>query len=373
MHWFRRQCYCWLYAGLSFCEQPNRKSRWESVVLKNIDQLEKATEARLDALRDEAARTGEVTAAGITPAGSPLPRSGEKKGYYGNPLLKPPVWTWQVPLYFFAGGVAGSAASIAFVAHVLGRDSSLVRAALWVALCGAVASSPLLIADLGRPSRFLNMLRVFKPRSPMSVGAWTLAVFSSAVSLAVVCQEIVLRGYSGDLLLALRWIAEATGALTGLVLLSYTSVLLAVSAIPVWSENRRLLPLHFVASALGASAGVLELLGFLNPATSRMALVAAAVETCLAVFIEIRGRAVDAPLREGKVGWLIRAAGTLTGPLPFLLRIFLGHDFAVRRVASVCFILGALLSRYAWIAAGRVSSRDAKTLFDIQRRETAAK
>lgn len=340
--------------------------------MKN-EQLEKATEARLDALRDEAARTGEVTAAGITPAGSPLPRSGEKRGYYGNPLLKPPVWTWQVPLYFFAGGVAGSAASIAFVAHALGRDSSLVRAALWVALLGAVASSPLLIADLGRPSRFLNMLRVFKPRSPMSVGAWTLAVFSSAVGLAVACQEIVLRGYSGDLLLAVRWIAEASGALTGLVLLSYTSVLLAVSAIPVWSENRRLLPLHFVASALGASAGVLELLGFLNPATNGMAFVAAAVETCLAVSIELRGRAVDAPLREGKVGLLIRAAGILTGPLPLLLRIFLGHAFAVRRAASVCFILGALLSRYAWIAAGRASSRDSKILFDIQRRETAAK
>jgi len=342
-------------------------------VLKNIDRLEKITEVGLDALRDEAARTGQVTAAGITPSGSPLPpRSEAEKGYYGNPLLKPPVWTWQVPLYFFAGGVAGAAAGIAFVAHALGRDPSLVRAALWVALLGAVASSPLLIADLGRPSRFLNMLRVFKPRSPMSVGAWTLAVFSSAAALAVVCQEVVSRGYSSDLLLVLRWIAETAGALTGAVLLSYTSVLLAVSAIPVWSENRRVLPLHFVASALGASAGVLELLGFLNPATNTMAFVAAAVETCLAVFIEMRGRAVDAPLREGRVGWFIRAAGTLTGPVPLLLRIFLGHAFGVRRVASVCFILGALLSRYAWIAAGRVSSRDSKTLFDIQRTTTLA-
>lgn len=343
------------------------------VVLKNIDQVEKATEARLDALRDEAARTGQVKAAGITASASPLPRTEAEKGYYGNPLLKPPVWTWQVPLYFFAGGVAGSAANIAFVAHVLGRESSLVRAALWVGLLGAVASSPLLIADLGRPSRFLNMLRVFKLRSPMSVGAWTLAAFSSAVGLAVICQEMILRGYSNDLLLAVRWSAAAAGALTGLVLLSYTSVLLAVSAIPVWSENRRLLPLHFVASALGGSAGVLELLGFLNPAINGMAFVAAAVETCLAVFIELRGRAVDAPLREGRVGWLIRAAGTLTGPGPLLLRIFFLHSFEVRRVASVCFILGALLSRYAWIAAGRVSSRDSKALFDIQHRETPAK
>jgi hypothetical protein len=191
--------------------------------------------------------------------------------------------------------------------------------------------------------------------------------FSTAAGLAVVCQEIVLRGYGNGLFVAVGWIAEATGALFGLVLLSYTGVLLGVSAIPVWSENRRLLPLHFAASALGASAGILELLGFLNPATYRLAFVAAAVETCLAVFIEIRGRSVDVPLREGRIGWLIRVAGTLTGPLPLLLRIFFVHAFGIRRLASICFIAGALLSRYAWIAAGHLSSRDTKTLFDIQR------
>ena len=331
----------------------------------------KEMEAWLDALREEATRTGQVSVEGITPSGTPLPNLEKEKGYYGNPLLKPPVWTWQVPLYFFAGGVAGGAANIALVAHALGRNPSLVRAALWVALLGAVASSPLLIADLGRPSRFLNMLRVFKLRSPMSVGAWTLAAFSSAVGLAVFSGEIILYGYTNDLLVATRWVAETAGALTGLVLLSYTSVLLGVSAIPVWSENRRLLPLHFVASALGASAGVLELMGFLSPATNAMAFAAAIAETCLAVSIELRGRAVDAPLREGRTGWLIRAAGTLTGPLPLLLRIFFAHAFGVREVASICFILGALLSRYAWIAAGRVSAHDSKTLFDIQRRRKA--
>ena len=341
--------------------------------MKKIDQLEKASEERLEALRDQAARTGQVMAAGIKPSGSPLPRSGGEKGYYGNPLLKPPVWTWQVPLYFFAGGVAGGAANIAFVAHALGKDASLVRIALWVAISGAVASTPLLIADLGRPSRFLNMLRVLKLRSPMSVGAWTLAVFSSAVGLAVLCEEILLRGYTSNALLALGWVAEGGGALTGLVLLSYTSVLLAVSAIPVWSENRRLLPMHFVASALGASAGVLELLGVMNFATNRLALVASIVETCLAVFIEMRGRAVDAPLREGRTGWLIRVAGGLTGPVPFVLRVFFAQVFGIRRLASGCFILGALLSRYAWIEAGHVSSRDSNTLFELQRSKASAK
>jgi formate-dependent nitrite reductase membrane component NrfD len=344
-------------------------------------QHTKVSEARLDALREEAARTGQATGGRIKPSGSPVPQSKPEKGYYGNPLLKQPVWTWQVPLYFFLGGVAGGAANIALVAHALGKDPALVRAALWVALLGAVVSSPLLIADLGRRSRFLNMLRVFKLQSPMSVGAWTLAVFSSAVGLAVVCEEIILRGYAlggytlpgytADLLLPLRWIAEGAGALTGLVLLSYTSVLLAVTAIPVWSENRQLLPVHFVASALGASAGVLELLSFMNPATNGMALVAAVVETCVAVWIEIRGRAVDAPLREGRVGWLIRVAGTLTGPLPLVLRIFFVHAFGIRQVASVSFILGALLSRYSWIEAGHVSSHDSKILFDLQRMETS--
>ncbi len=253
------------------------------------------------------------------------------------------------------------------MAHALGKDPVLVRAALWVALLGAVVSSPLLIADLGRPSRFLNMFRVFKFQSPMSVGAWTLAVFSSAVGLAAVCEEIILRGYGADLLLPGQWIAEGIGAITGLVLLSYTSVLLAVTAIPVWSENRRLLPVHFVASALGASAGVLELLGFVNSATNGMVLVAAVVETSLAVWIELRGRAVDAPSREGRTGWLIRAAGSLTGPLPLVLRIFFAHAFGIRQVASVCFILGALLSRCSWIEAGHVSSRDSGILFDLQR------
>jgi hypothetical protein len=328
----------------------------------------KATEARLDALREEAARSGQVSGAAISPVGSPLPDTAEEKGYYGNPLLKAPVWTWQVPLYFFAGGVAGAAANIALVAHLLGKDPALVRAALWIALSGALVSPPLLIADLGRPTRFLNMLRVFKLRSPMSVGAWTLMAFSTGVGLAVVCQEIILRGYSGGLFLTAEWIGEAAGALFGLILLSYTAVLLGVSAIPVWSENRRLLPLHFAASALGASAGILELLGFLSPATYRLAFVAAAVETCLAVFVEMRGRSVDVPLREGGNGWLIRAAGALTGPLPLLLRIFFAHDFGIRRLASVCFIAGALLSRYAWIAAGHLSSKDSKALFDIQRR-----
>jgi len=323
------------------------------------------TEARLDALREEATRTGKVHHNGIVPAGSPFPKPAAATSYHGNPVLKPPTWTWQVPLYFFVGGVAGVSALIALVAHVSG-NVPLIRAGLWIGFAGAVISPLLLIADLGRPARFLNMLRVFKLRSAMSIGAWTLVGFSSAVGLAVICRELIAAEYGYGFLIPLAWIAEIFAALSGLILASYTSVLLGVTAIPVWSENRKIVPAVFLTGALGSAAGMLELLGFLIPATQFIAIVASTVETLLATMIEVRGRYVDRPLREGTVGWLTRSGGILAGPISLLLRIFAGHNSGGRYLAALCFISGALITRYAWISAGRVSSRDPEALFRIQ-------
>jgi hypothetical protein len=317
----------------------------------------KLPEERLDALREEAARTGRVQAPGLTPAAA---------SYHNLPLLKPPTWTWQVPLYLFAGGVAGTSALIALVAHVA-ANAGVLRAALWIAFAGALVSPPLLIADLGKPARFLNMLRVFKLRSVMSVGAWTLSAFSSSIGLAVVCHELILAGFAYGPLLGLEWLAEIVAAVTGLILASYTSVLLGVTAIPVWSENRRLIPVVFLSGGLGSASAMLELLGFLLPATQLIGVVASTVETIVAVVIELRGRYVDRPLREGAAGWLVRAGGVFAGPIPLLLRVFAGHSPAARYVAAVCFIAGALTSRFAWVSAGRVSSRDPQAVFQIQR------
>jgi formate-dependent nitrite reductase membrane component NrfD len=323
-------------------------------------------EERLDALREEAARTGKVQDHGIAPAGNPFPSPASGVSYHGNPVLKPPTWTWQVPLYFFVGGVAGISAVIALAAHLFG-NAGLLRAGLWIGFLGALISAPLLIADLGRPARFLNMLRVFKWRSAMSVGAWTLAKFSSAVGLAVICHELILAGYGNGFLLVLEWLAEISAALSGLILASYTSVLLSVTAIPVWSENRRLVPVVFLGGGLGSAAAALELLGFLVRVTQFIGIVASTVETLVAIIIELRGRYVDRPLREGAIGWLTRVGAALAGPTSLLLRIFLGHSSAARYLAAVCFIIGALISRYAWIGAGRLSSRDPQALFRIQR------
>src|SRR5881398_3476683 len=127
-----------------------------------------ASEQQLLDLRDEAELRGQVKAGGIRPRGAPFPIASPETGYYGIPLLKQPPWTWEIPLYFFVGGAAGAAAVVGAIADYTGANRTLVRDARWIAAAGAVLSPALLISDLGRPERFLNMMRVFKLRSPMS-------------------------------------------------------------------------------------------------------------------------------------------------------------------------------------------------------------
>src|SRR5271168_4099473 len=217
----------------------------------------KATEERLDEIRETALQAG--------PAPQTLPQTSPQSGesYYGLPVLKAPVWTWEVPLYFFLGGISGVSGCIAFVAQLFRSDPALIRVALWMALIGALICPVLLIADLGRPTRFLNMLRVFKLQSAMSMGAWILVAFSNFAFLSVLCFELISRGFAYPFLVVLLWPLEGAAAITGLLLASYTGVLVGATAIPVWHENRELLPAHFLTSGLGGAAAILELAGFL--------------------------------------------------------------------------------------------------------------
>ena len=179
-----------------------------------------------------------------------------------------------------------------------------------MALHGAAICPVLLIADLGRPARFLNMLRVFKVRPAMSLGAWILAAFSGCAFLGVLCFELHSRGFANPLLTSLLWLGLASAAATGLLLASYTAVLIGATAIPVWSENRRLLPAHFLTSGLGGSAAILELAGFLIPATQILGFAASGIETVIEIFLEVRKRPIDAPLHHGRSGTTLRARRT---------------------------------------------------------------
>jgi len=326
----------------------------------------RATEERLDEIRRAAEEAAQAAGATQLPVSSG-PRQ-TQQSYYGLPVLKTPTWTWEVPLYFFLGGIAGISACIAFAAQLFHADPALIRVALWMALIGAAICPILLISDLGRPSRFLNMLRVFKLQSSMSVGAWVLVAFSGCVFLAVFGNEVLLRSYDSAFWIYLRWTGEVTGAITGLLLASYTGVLIGATAIPVWSQNREILPAHFLTSGLGGAAGILELFGFLIPATQILGFAASGIETLLDIFLEVRKRPVDAPLHRGGSGWTLRIAGLMEGPAALLLRGLWGRTPEGRYAAAVCFIIGALLSRYAWIWAGRASAHNPETVFQLQRK-----
>ena len=291
------------------------------------------------------------------------------RNYYGYPTLKPPVWTWEVPAYLFVGGTAGAAALIAAVARQTGAGTNLVRDARWIAAAGAAMSPPLLISDLGRPERFLNMLRVFKVQSPMSVGVWTLVAFSNAAA-ASAFADLAVRLTGGRL--PVRVVADAAGMLsagTGLVLSTYTGVLLGATAIPVWSQNARLLPLHFGASGLGSAVSFLELLGHRHRALNGIGIGAALVECAIGASIELsdnddRVRA----LRDGRARGMVRAAGTLSGPVPLLLRVFAGRSATARRIAALSTIAGSILTRAAWIEAGRSSASSSQAIATNSRR-----
>jgi hypothetical protein len=324
----------------------------------------RASEERLQEIKRIA---GETSLAPGAKRGTAHPQIQGRDSYYGLPALKPPVWTWEVPLYFFLGGISGVSACMAFVAELFRADAALIRLLLWVGFGGAAVCPVLLIADLGRPTRFLNMLRVFKWRSPMSMGAWILIAFSMCVTPALLADELILHGLSWPLLFWMRWLAEAASLVSGLLLAGYTGVLLGATANPVWSANRRVLPVHFLTSGLGGASAILELCGFLVPATQLLGFVASGIETLLELLFEVRKPAVDHPLHHGSSGIAFRTAGLLEGPAALLIRIFWGSSAHGRWTAATCFLAGSLLSRYVWIWAGRISAKQPEIEFARQR------
>jgi hypothetical protein len=285
-----------------------------------------------------------------------------RDSYYGRPILKAPVWTWEIPVYFFFGGMAGAAAPFALVSELRG-DEALARRAWLVALGGIAASPPLLISDLGRPERFHHMLRMFKPTSPMSVGSWILGATSSAIALANA------RGLFG-------WfprLGRAAGAtaVLGPALATYTAVLVADTAIPAWHEARRELPFVFVSGGAMSAGSAVALAGGGAPAR-RLALVGAAGELASTTLMERRLGPLGEPYREGAAGHAARAAKALTatGGLLMALR---GRRRAGAAAGGALMLAGALATRWAVYKAGFQSAADPKYVVEPQRARMAAR
>jgi len=322
------------------------------------------SEERLEQLREKAWQEGVVPGRGVDVVGGPIPR---KPGYYGQPVVKPPVWTWEVPLYFFFGGMGGMSAVIASGA-VIFHHVDLARVAMWVAaIAGAVLSPILLIMDLGRPQLFLNMLRVFKHRSAMSMGAWILSAFGACAVPGLIALELhayhTFPGTLDQLLRVAACVFMFGSAIFGTLLATYTGVLIGATAIPAGFLHRTLLPIHFGTAGLGSAAGVLELLGHRIAPLNAIGFFAAAVESALLVWLTIdKHGAADRAIHEHGSGWLIRIGEILTGPLALVLRLLGFVPFA-----AISFLIGALVSRFGWIAVGKVSGSDPESVFAAER------
>jgi len=320
-------------------------------------------ELRLNQLREEAWAKGFVTGRGVDVAGGPIPH---KPGYYGQPVVRPPVWTWEIPVYFFVGGLGGMSAVIALAA-LLFYQFHVALTAMWVAAIASGLSPILLILDLGRPHLFINMLRVFKPQSAMSMGAWILAAFGICVVPALIALELqtfhVFAGAIHQILVIAAGILMFGSAIFGMLLATYTGVLIGATAIPAWFLHHRLLPIHFGTAGLGSAAALLELLGHRIVPLNAIGFFAAGVETMLLIWLSIdKHGAADRAIHQHRSGWLIRIGEILTGPFPLVLRFF-----GVIPLAAISFLLGALVSRFGWIAVGKISGRDPESVFASQK------
>jgi len=169
---------------------------------------------------------------------------------------KGPPWRYELILDFSASALSAGTLLIASIALWVNPflGEVLFPMAGWVSLPLLLVALGVLVHDLGRPSRFLNMVRHFNVRSPMSWGVYFLMLHSVGATLAL--------GVS------LGW-APAVDHMKGIAIfsilpagcvLAYKGVLLSGTAVPFWRYGRAFGPLLLVTGCLGGIA-LLQALG----------------------------------------------------------------------------------------------------------------
>lgn len=311
----------------------------------------------------------------------------EFSSYYGRQIIKTPTWkNPEVPIYFFLGGAAGTASVIGALAEFTGRPT-LARNAEYTAGLGAVASVVLLIDDLGRPARFLHMLRVFKVTSPLSVGSYILSPFSALASAAAGLQLLGLRPVASAATKVLPFLPRVAGAFPvlrkltavgaaafGGPMATYTAVLIANTAVPSWHAPYDELPFVFAGSAMAAGGGITMALTPVDEAgpARRVALTGVGVELAAIHRVENGHGVVSEPYHLGKAGALLRAAkaATLGGAG---ITALAGRTRAGSVAGGVLLAAGSLLTRMGVFEAGMQSAKDPKYTVVPQRARLEAR
>lgn len=303
--------------------------------------------------------------------GAPVVPDASFTSYYGRPVVKASPWEQDIPAYLFLGGLAAGSSLLAAGADATGRPR-LRRTGRLGALVAITASFAALVHDLGKPSRFVNMLRVAKPTSPMSVGTWILSVYGPAAGVAGAAELPFLPAFVRRLLRPFARPAGLAAAAAAPAVASYTAVLLADTATPAWNEARRELPFVFVGSAACAAGGLG--LVFAPPAESgparRFALAGAALELAAQARMKQSMGLAAETLQSGRAGIFLRASRflTVTGALGALLG---RRRRLVSAVAGKALLAGSACTRFAIFEAGQASAHDPKYTVVPQRERLA--
>jgi formate-dependent nitrite reductase membrane component NrfD len=311
-------------------------------------------------------------------------REREGTDYYGIPPIKEHTWTWEIPVYFWIGGIGAGAHVVSTIARVLGHtDRAFLRASRYTTLVAMLLSPILLIMDLGRPERFYNMLRIVKWRSPMSMGSWALTIFGALSGLVATSQAA-----RDGLLGRDNPVARLAGALParflsvlalpfGFFVGAYTGVLIAATSVPMWARNVVLMGPTFLASALStglsAISFILHLGGWGEKKTleslRRAERASLLVEGALIAASLIRMGRWGRPLFSKKLAPLF-FGGTVAGGILAPLALLSGGKSRPRGLlASFLVLLGGYVLRYAMIEGGKLSANDPQATFTFARRE----
>jgi formate-dependent nitrite reductase membrane component NrfD len=280
-------------------------------------------------------------------------------------MIKEPIWHPEIAWYLFTGGLAGASAGLAYLAER--RDHGVLARRAWaIALAGVTTSPVLLIADLGRPARFLNMLRMFKVTSPMSVGSWVLAASGAATGVSA------LSVFTGRFR-RLAMVARPSAALLGLPLSTYTGGLLAQTAVPAWHEARRELPALFAAGAAvsaGAAALVATPVEEAAPAR-RLATWGAAAELVTVALMEHNLEELAEPYHTGAAAAYGQLARGLTAAGALVTAARAARSRAAAVAGGALLLAGAVCERWSVFKAGFQSAREPRYTAAPQRSRIA--
>ncbi|MBV8994109.1 MAG: polysulfide reductase NrfD [Pseudonocardiales bacterium] len=293
--------------------------------------------------------------------GAPTVPAAEFTSYYGMPVINKPVWSSpDIPGYLFLGGLAGAASLLGAGAQATGRPA-LDRVSKAGAFGAGVLSLVGLVHDLGKPSRFLHMLRVFKVTSPMSVGSWLLAGY---VPLAGVAAASSVFGRAPKIGMA----ATAGSALIGPAVASYTAALISDTAVPAWHDGYPEMPFVFVGSGAAAAGGLGLLAAPLAQSGPARAMAVFGVGTELASFerMERRIGMTAEPYSQGRGGAYVRA-GKVLSVLGVVGALLGRRSRLVSALSGAALLASSAATRWGIFHAGMQSAKDPKYTIIPQR------